>query len=454
MAGRRVRLCTLAVLAVAGISAAAADDSATVHPLRFVVNQDPDIQLRGIGRGISPEPPFRLAGRPAYALLTPQYSLIRLGEPAREHVYVMYGSGAQYDMFCIDANGDGDLGNDRVHTGTPNDRGEFVFAPVEVTVRAHGLEYPYRLVPTVDAETGFAHLRSGAYCAGDVVFGGTAYPVAVFDDNYNGLFGDRFVFSQYDRIWLAGDALAIDLDRDGRFDIRSGYSTETFYLGRYLAVDGELYEIDLTPNGRSLTVHNTVATHGYVAINSDRRCAVELVGMDGPIRFTAQQQGLAKAPADMFGFHAWHAEGKMPQGATWKAVCYGDLTASVTVLPRSTTQLELPQLRPYMVLVTLEQADDMGRTWSLTGRGVPGWHTLASIANGPESPQVGPPLKAVVSCQRKGGEMEFSLRLEGCGGETYGASEILKDGKRVSQPRLRIMDARGDLVHQGRFKYG
>jgi hypothetical protein len=454
MVRRGVRVITFTLVAVLTSPAAVGEDLTTVYPLTFVVNRDPDIRFRSIGRSISPEPPFPVTGVPARASLIPQYSLVRLGLPAREHVYVVYGSGAGYNMFIIDTDCDRDLSNDEVHLGVLNDRGQFAFDPVEVTVQAHGVTYPYHLEPTADAETGFTYLRCGAYYAGSVAFGDIVYTVAVFDDNYNGLFGDRFVFSPSERRWKPGDVLSIDLDQNGRFDIRAGYSTETFCLGRYLAVDGGLYEFEVAPDGRWLTLRDTETTHGYVTINSDRRCSVELVGTDGPLRITGRPGELAKAPADMFGFHAWYAEGKMSQGVTWKAVCYGDLSASVTILPRTTTQLELPQLRPYAVHVTLEQTDDLGRAWSLTGEGVPTRQTLASIANGPDIPEVGPPIKTTISCQRKANEMQFSLRLEGRGGEKYRPSRILTDGQRVRQPRLFVTDSRGNLVHQGRFKYG
>jgi hypothetical protein len=120
-------------------------------------------------------------------------------------------------------------------------------------------------------ETTNVFLTSSSYCLGELTFGETTYPVALFDDDRNGLFNDLFAVPSESRrsgqtypIYPSGDLLVFDLDGDGKYENSYPETFEMYHAGRYISFGDTCYELDIAPHGRSITVRETEAPCGYI----------------------------------------------------------------------------------------------------------------------------------------------------------------------------------------------
>lgn len=124
-----------------------------------------------------------------------------------------------------------------------------------------------------------------------------------------------------------------------------------------------------------------------------------------------------------------------------------------TTLRSSEGPVSLPAraYTPRGLMVRAHAADD---TWQLTSGGP--WGDLARIKVTPgttTSLAVGPPLRIAprVDVTRSRGYVE--LRILGRSGEKY-SNVVLKNGRRMPAPRLKVLDRDGKVLASGRFAYG
>jgi hypothetical protein len=71
--------------------------------------------------------------------------------------------------------------------------------------------------------------------------------------------------------------------------------------------------------------------------------------------------------------------------------------------------------------------------------------------------QAGAPLIAAVKVEKRSQrEFTFALEIHGQGGESYGADKILhpRKGVTANTPKFTVVDAGGETVVSGKFRYG
>ncbi|MBN2133353.1 MAG: hypothetical protein JW741_27895 [Sedimentisphaerales bacterium] len=103
--------------------------------------------------------------------------------------------------------------------------------------------------------------------------------------------------------------------------------------------------------------------------------------------------------------------------------------------------------------LTITQKQD-GQTWELQSRGP--WGQLGRIAVAGEQAttiDVGPPLQVKPEVTRMPGRVFVGLSIYGQAGEKY-RNTILRNGRRASAPKVRIVDKTGKVLASGAFRYG
>lgn len=113
----------------------------------------------------------------------------------------------------------------------------------------------------------------------------------------------------------------------------------------------------------------------------------------------------------------------------------------------------LPAASYRLASLRLEKANSAGIPWQLWG------DRRVSLPvdvreRGTTELEVGAPLEASVTANRRGGAYLFQFVLEGRGGEQYTAANVRRAGKLAAPPEIVIRDAAGEVVGSGAFRYG
>jgi hypothetical protein len=366
---------------------------------------------------LSRRAPEKLIAEPVYVSRKPLYGHAKLGNGKdRKYTFVIdesHGTRSGYDTLYIDTNNNQDLTDDPklVGTFTPENPFSAEFSTVELKVECDGKTDAYHVKPHVySSNRASVSLASAGYCEGEVTLDGKAYKVAVFDDLMNGCFDDVYTsppeYGRSGSISGVGDTMMIDLNGDGKFDKKVGYTPEVFHLGKYLPWGGRCYEVNVSADGRNLSLAESTAPSGYIKTQCASYSA-ELLGEDGAVKL----QGEANV--------------KVPAGKYRLATC------------------------------TAEAKDKEGNTWRLTGAG--SWkHPEINVEAGKVTPLTfGPPLVAKITYSRTSpSEVGFNLQLTGVRNEEYSAGAIARNGEQLPPPRFEVRDSKGDMVTSGSFQYG
>jgi hypothetical protein len=372
-------------------------------------------------------PKKRPTAEPVYFSKRPRYVSLVLGgdtdNPCIVAVDESRGTGSGYDTLYFDANGNGDLTDDPKVAGTPETReqdGKTVvdmrrveFPTVEVAVNHDGTTVPHHLRPYIYAYgTPSLSLRTAGYCEGLLQVGRKSFKAALVDDTCNGRFDDLYAVPDNayrgGNIWARGDTLVIDVNGDGEYDKGSRDTPEVFHLGKYLALDGCCYDLDVAPDGREVTLAPTAAPLGSIATNQDSYSLELLSETTGTLKVLGGS-GKVRVPADEYLMAQCSLSVEDEDGARWRIVGQGRFNQDAVVIkPSKTTSLTL-----------------------------------------------GPPLVAKLSMTKKGArEFSFDLAISGQGGESYTADNFARNGKTPPPPRLRVRDSEGKVVKIGSFEYG
>jgi hypothetical protein len=96
---------------------------------------------------------------------------------------------------------------------------------------------------------------------------------------------------------------------------------------------------------------------------------------------------------------------------------------------------------------SLSVTDEKGDTWVLEPKGP----RVSGFKDGEVKP--GAPLLIKTDVQISGRDASIGLILQGRAGETY-IPGVQKNGRRLSEPGLKIVDEAGKTLAVGKFKYG
>jgi len=381
-----------------------------------------EMRFQSIGMSyvrMSLKPRETLVAEPIYFSKRPLYGEIQLGDSEDKSYAVVIdeskGTRSGYDTMYVDGNNNEDMTDDVKLVGKIIDAGSLIqtqFPPVEVPVAYGGKNYPYNLRPLVNAysEEIAVQCRASGYCEGELRFGDKKYKVALFDDTSNGLFNDKYEtprgYTRDGPIYAQGDTLAMDMNGDGAFEKKYQDTPEMYHVGKYVSFGDKSYQLEIAPNGRTITVRETETPCGYVT-SEQKGASIELISNDGALKVNG---GGSKS--------------KVPVGEYRLAAC------------------------------SFDGKDDKGAAWRIAGRGLWG-QTAIQVSPGENTTvKFGPPLKATVAVGKRGDSFSFGLDITGQGGETYSARDFERNGGMIEAPRLEIRNEKGEVVARANFEYG
>jgi hypothetical protein len=258
---------------------------------------------------------------------------------------------------------------------------------------------------------------AGGYMAGEVTLAGQTYRAAVVDRNLNNRYDDM-VHIAGPGAPPSGDFLAIDLNRDGKFDEHFLEGGEWLPLLPGIRVGDAYYGVKVTADGSSIHLEKAAPPTATVEIASP---------------------DVVLAAVSDWGFHELKGGGKRDVAAgAYRVVAMG-----------------------------LKRTDPEGVKWTVYGYpGTVQKNAMIELKAGEVTAlKIGPPLVAKVDAEAmffgasvsvdavKTKSVSLGLSIEGQGGEAYypGAA---KNGKELPAPTFKILDEAGKVLAAASFEYG
>jgi len=355
---------------------------------------------------LQPSPPDGVKGIDATGKKS-LYGTVALGSRIRALVLVI----DKFDAALIlDANGNKDLGDDpssttQVNTmpGSPDFSINWQMEGLKSEVDGHEMPMRAEFAYYSGAPNNCFLYTSGFY-RGEFSAGGKKYTFLLSDANANGVHGDIFGSDLDGDVFLVGETGAVDY-------------VSRFALGKYLSLDGVLYEVTTTPGAPKVTLTPSKSGDFDIALPVETQ-RLQLLDKKAGLVVSCYRPG-KRVPA--------------PQG---------DYTIDSYQLVRK---------------------DDAGALWTLeAGAG------KSSIRVGDGKKVVygepfQPSIELIAGPTPGKAELEFSIK--GAGGETVGWLERLtpEAGKiemsaakpsRPVEPMYRVVTPDGEVAAQGSFEYG
>ncbi len=256
--------------------------------------------------------------------------------------------GGPYDRLYFDSNGNGRLDDEspiaayRVERYT-TERAWTYFGPVRLTLPTPDGPVAYHLMFRTYIDRDRALLvtcRAAGQYEGTVDFAGKKLRVRLIDDNVNGTFNDTWA------------------DPDGPDEIEiEGQTPASRALGRFVEVEGELFQIEVPPDGAFVKVSKaTRVRFGQVSVPRDIS-TIRFIGPNGEFRRTPTQ-GVCRLPVGTYTLAGYTLTRKDARGVLWRFEAYSFPDSAIFELePDQTVNLALGE--PVRAEVTAIQLTNM-----------------------------------------------------------------------------------------------
>ncbi len=361
-----------------------------------------------------------------------------------------------YDRLYFDSDHDGDLTDEQIieADSTRNANANSYFSTsfprmdVPIEIDSEKLDYAFVLeVTAYGTEThGYVNssFRAAACREGEITLAGKKHRLLLIDFNGNGRFDDQpelntSIRTSDNRVYASsGDRLYVDpvLEATYRnpYDITSG--DDIYEVSKLIQVDGQFYELSVSPSGDKLTLEPSKIAVGYVT-NPTKNFTAVLYGDLGIVKIRSDDAGKALLPV-----------------GSWKLKNY--------TLDRTGFQRE-KQADPAAVPSILDVLSDaLGPTAearaprsTIVAANATSKYEAVDVEDGQtiELP-FGPPYRPTVDVQYRQGADQVSLGMSliGSAGETCSAMQI--NGTQPGKPKFTITTADGKAVVEGEFEYG
>ncbi|HBO46011.1 MAG TPA: hypothetical protein DD670_19225, partial [Planctomycetaceae bacterium] len=323
------------------------------------------------------------------------------------------------------------------------------FPRVDMKIAVDGREVEYSVLVSVysrlQPNMGYAYASFGAgvYYEGEIEVEGRARRAVLVDYNSNGRFDDRTTLRHVGAVGtpqrlypMSGDVLYLDPKPVANLRTIYGPSGVDFRNGieKLLALDGRYYDLTVSPSGTELTIEPSTVARGFVR-NSAAKYSAVIFGDLGMITIN----GTGNEPV------------AVPEGE-WRLLSYTiDLTSEKKAEDAAKPQAdEPPAAQPGRMVRAgtpkVTRASGAGTTAVRPVR-VAKDETVLLPFGPPYTVALNPPVF------RPGNdEMVFNLKLTGSGGEPL--TSLMVDGARPPEPTIKILDPNGEIVVEGKFKYG
>ena len=306
---------------------------------------------------------------------------------------------------------------------------------VEIDVGGTKMEYSFSLLGYSDSSrdscNAWISLTSAAYRDGEVTLEGKKHHLALIDFNSNGRFDDETTLSPEpagDRQihqWY-GDVLFVDPEK---FPPATGSLNDwasngvQHPVGKFINIDGRLYDMKVSPAGDTLTLTPSSAATGNVTNPNGSFCAL-VYGDKGWLKISATKD----APA------------VLPEGQ-WKLYGY--------------TVERTEQLTP--AAPKTQQPPPTGPIWTLTAQAMIDYKPVAVRKGETAVMPFGPPYTPTVSGSnlentKDGKRLALGMCLVGSAGEVCTSTKV--NGGRPANPAFTITNDKDNVVKSGNFEYG
>jgi hypothetical protein len=207
----------------------------------------------------------------------------------------------QYDLLYVDSNCSGSLRDKKPTRASGTYDWGSDFAPVKITFPGEDGPITYHISFHFRMNGASQQVFANSACVyeGNVRIGGKSYHCMLRDCNSNATFDD-----------LPGSG------NSGSDEIRLGENDKavTYFAGKYLAVDGALYQPKPSRDGSCIEFEPA----GDVAMGSVRaKNAVTQLSLGGENGLFHLADGAGSVPAGRYGIHSWKIERKGADNANW-----------------------------------------------------------------------------------------------------------------------------------------
>ncbi len=299
-------------------------------------------------------------------------------------------SGLRSSLY-IDSDADGRLDDETAQTAYRIDQYSAYFGPVKVIFQIADGPVTYHLnlrFHVYDSNNRRLYASAGGWYEGDVTVGGTKHRCVLLDYNANGTFDDR----------------SADPGQCDRIRINDKNTTDASFVGKYLDIDGTLYQPEIARDGAFVKLPKAQDV-AYGTVKLGQKISDLSAGGENGLFVVKPENGSAKLPAGDYRVIEWTVESKDDSGASWKMQAIGGSSGTAFgVKAAAETALE-----------------------------------------------VGEPIDAVVEVSVREGTHSFNQRLQGRHGERI---VLTRNGARPQAPRLNIRSKDGTYDRTYSFSYG
>jgi len=240
--------------------------------------------------------------------------------------------GGPYDRLYLDGNGNGRLDDETPIAASQverytTERSWTYFGPIRVTLDTPDGPVAYHLLFRTYIDRGrdlYVNCRAAGQYEGTVSFGGKKLRVRLVDENVNGTFNDTWL-SPY-----GADEIEIE-----------GQTPGTRAIGKYVEVEGELFELEVAPDGAFIKIGRAIdVKFGEVKVH-DAVSELTFIGANG--EFTRKPvKGVVSLPIGTYKPTGYTITRKDAKGATWRLQAYNfPDTVVVEVTPGESVTLPL-----------------------------------------------------------------------------------------------------------------
>jgi hypothetical protein len=352
-------------------------------------------------------------------------------------------SRVRYTRLYFDSNHNGDLTDDPVIEAERSSSSYAYFPRVDVTLDVGGTEMEYAFyIRVYSSSSGYsrAYLYGAAYRHGEITLNGEKKRVVLVDNNSNARFDEAVTvhnISDGTVYPTFGDMIFIDPDPSPSvygygYDVTGNDDQQP--VGKLVNIDGQFYDMEISPAGDKLTLIPSSAPVGRVT-NPNKGFRAIVCSDRAVLKICGGETGQAPLPV-----------------GEWKLLSY-----TIDATPKPAAE------EGRSALSTLAKAllgsDSPSRpAWTFVSARAKGSYAAVKVREG-EAVELpfGSPYKPIVKVSRSYGSSGtrvayLSLSLVGVGGEV--CSNLMVNGGRPEQPQFTIVGPDGKEVVQGKFRYG
>jgi hypothetical protein len=404
----------------------------------------------------------------------------------------------RYNRLYFDANHNGDLTDDKVIEAPASaDRaaamgGNMAYWPVEfpridvaIEVDDAKLDYSFHLQGYAYASPTDCQVSVQAMSAicreGDVTLEGRRHHVVLLDFNSNGRFDDEMKVSpdihlSGGQIYaLPGDMMLIDF-KPGR-GIDSPYdptgSDFRHYITKTVTIDGQLYDMKVSPAGDKITLTRSALAMGSVT-NKNESFTAMIYGDKGFLKIRGAKGKPVAVPEGDWKLYNYTitcaprpAPAKpVPKGTAAKPAVTAATAKNGSLFDFLANQLgvvsdedgDMVVVSEGPVALSVAGATVAARPSTVSATGTEGYKAVTVRSGESVEMPFGPPYKPTVEAANygnpggKGKQVHLTMKLVGIAGEA--CTSMTVNGSRPGKPAFTITDPEGKVVQKGSFEYG